>query len=966
MSKIRLSFSQIPSFKKFLYLIVLATLLGFGNFAFSAYSENQKKPAESISTEIKILNSDKQARKKCCGEPAFNANEIYTLVGSYYSLKDGQESILMFNNKGPEPLVVSPVFFSLSGNRLELPAFTIPPTSYQEVDLRELLASHLPQFEEGSLQVTHQGMRLQLGAQFKILKQGMLFDEQFITPATRFPSSRMESVWWMPSSQSETKFILSNTTDATVTATVEVNGTAPQQKRPVTIELTPHETRVIDVIKDLVGRQNGILHQTGGISITHSSTPGAIMARLLISDKKTGFSTAAHFVDPTNFRSSKLNGGGLRLGSIGNDELEQVIVARNTGAEPAVVRGRIPYTNENNDVVMINIPDSQLGPNEVKTLDVKKAIRQANLPSNVTFAGLELEYTAAPGSVVMNALSVSRSNQQVFQVPLLDPEKMPSSAGGFPWKVDGDYTTVIFIKNESSTPKKYFAKLNYEGGKYVQEVKELKPGQTVAIDFKQLRDSQTPDSMGQIIPLNIERGQATWSMIGPENNTMSGRSEQVDTVRGISSTYACYNCCPDSRYTNGTTIPHPVEKDIGGQQAIKFVIQIVDCYNNITAGTDSGYNWSSSNTSVASINFLGEATAVNGGTANLTGYFTNEWWYGNYFACNSQSEEVSGTSEIRVKPGVLNVTANGATKISQVVGDTNIIHFVTPKGAANSQVTLTASLQYADTSVPSHIDWEGATESPSNPLQATLSKSTASKNIVKIKYRGSVIKELRVWVVWSEISSTSIALVIFPTNTGDPLGAAIGATGGYDFTHRIQPTEITDVNEANRPDFSGARTNPPGGTHPVYGVPLAGGANMKWDNSRQIRFKILNPNNISYLDTGFYDLGYPSNLLSYPASDVEGNDDSTTGDPENNDPYSNGGVLTGTDSPQFAVAHRAGVNGNTFEFRAHFREFTRLEIEGEWHRISDFYLWRIHFKFQKNNGFWTDAGTVKALDNAGF
>jgi hypothetical protein len=60
----------------------------------------------------------------------------------------------------------------LSGERLELPAITIPGTSYQEVDLRILLANNLPQFEEGSLQVSHQGIRLQLGAQFKIFKDG--------------------------------------------------------------------------------------------------------------------------------------------------------------------------------------------------------------------------------------------------------------------------------------------------------------------------------------------------------------------------------------------------------------------------------------------------------------------------------------------------------------------------------------------------------------------------------------------------------------------------------------------------------------------------------------------------------------------------------------------------------------------------------------------------------------------------
>ena len=57
----------------------------------------------------------------------------------------------MFNNKGPQPLVVNPVFFDLSGVRLDLPAMTIPAKSFQEVDLRDLLANFLPQYKEGSL-----------------------------------------------------------------------------------------------------------------------------------------------------------------------------------------------------------------------------------------------------------------------------------------------------------------------------------------------------------------------------------------------------------------------------------------------------------------------------------------------------------------------------------------------------------------------------------------------------------------------------------------------------------------------------------------------------------------------------------------------------------------------------------------------------------------------------------------------
>ena len=83
-------------------------------------------------------------------------------------------------------------------------------------------------------------------------------------------------------------------------------------------------------------------------------------------------------------------------------------------------------------------------------------------------------------------------------------------------------------------------------------------------------------------------------------------------------------------------------------------------------------------------------------------------------------------------------------------------------------------------------------------------------------------------------------------------------------------------------------------------------------------------------------------------------------------PYTGGGKLTGYDSPGVGIAHAAGVNGDTFEWRLHFKEFTRLEIDGTWFRISDDYPWRIHLKFKKAGGLWVDDSSVKALDNSGF
>ncbi len=876
----------------------------------------------------------------------------------------------MFNNKGPEPLTVNPVFYSLSGVRLDLPVMMIPAKSFQEVDLRVLLANYLLQYDEGSLQVSHQGGRLQLGAQFKILKNGMLFDEQFIQPASRFPSNRLESVWWKPSNQTDTKFILSNTTDLVVTATVGVEGTAPHQSQPATIYLNPHETRVLDILQDLVGQQNGgVIKKEGGISITHNGGAGALMARILVSDAGDGYSSVANFTDPTTALSSKFNGGGLRIGAIGNDQLNPIVVARNIGTTTTTVSGQIPYTNANGEVAFVQIPATQIDAGESKSINLKPAIQAANLPSNVTFAGINLEYSTAPGTVLMNALSVSQSGQQVFQVPLLDPMRLPSSAGGFPWKVDGDYTTVIFIKNESNIPKKYVAYLNYEGGGYSLGEREVKPFQTVMIDFKTLRDSQTPDGMGNLIPPNMDSGQASWTMFGADSNKqMTGRSEQVNTVTGIASTYACYNCCPDNRSTIGV-LPGSALVTVGGYLQLQVLTQTTTCYGQqgepfprYVAG------WANSNPQIGTITNDGLAEAISPGIVSFsTDWIDITWFDAGINNCWMSENPGAGSGEMVVTPTVTNVTANGATKITQITGDANIIHFVTPKGGTNDQVTLTATLSESTQAILDDISWEGATESANNPLQATVSKSSASRETVKIKYRNNVIKELRVWIVWATVTVTeTFQITAITGNTGRPAGPGQGIEGGYTFRHTIQPATI--ITDANRPNLSGANVNsPPGGNHPINGDTLANGANKKWDGSRQIRFKILNPNTISPNDTSFVLTGFPSDLEAYPTNDVIGNDDRSALD-EMNDPYSQSqiGTLLAQDIPNTVICNRAGADGNTFESRLQFREFTRLEIEGTWVRISDFFLWKFHRRLHKVNGVWVDNSSVLALNNGNF
>jgi hypothetical protein len=646
----------LPLKAALLWFFIVFSVGSSANHVSAQGSENPSKYQFPSFASEKILVD--KGRVSGCARSLDGAPQSYTLVGSYYTLKNGYDTILMFNNKGPEPLAVSPVFFNLDGERLELEDFVIPAKSYQEVKLEKLLANHFLRFREGSLQVTHSGGRLQLGAQFKIEKGGVLFDEQFITPASRFPSQKMESVWWVPSPKVQTNFVISNTSDSPVTANVRIDGTVPQQPWPAVMDLKPHETKILDVMRDLVGRRGGgTILENGGISINHNGAAGALIARMLVSDDETGYSSIVGFVDPTTAGSSKLNGAGLRVGKIGTDKLEPVLAVRNISSEPSVIKVKIPYTDVSGEVEYAIEPDIELLPLRSKTIRLWEILERANLPDSVAYTGLEVEYTTAPGTVVMNAQSVSKSGKQVFQLPLLDPLKLPSSAGGFPWKTDDNYTTIVYIKNESDLEREYIAKLTFDGGDYVLRVEKLKPGQTVAVDFKEFRDKQVPDVMGRLIPLEVTQGQASWSMRRGPNKGMTGRSEQVNIKKGVSSTYACYNCCPDSQWNTGTTFPEFVNTETGGEQLYLVAVDTTNCYGQPSSTSLPGYNFVSSNVPVATVTYEGDGLAVSPGGSTFTGKVYLERWDFDGRDCYGSNSEEDASGTMQVDPTVNDVTA---------------------------------------------------------------------------------------------------------------------------------------------------------------------------------------------------------------------------------------------------------------------------------------------------------------------
>lgn len=330
-----------------------------------------------------------------------------------------------------------------------------------------------------------------------------------------------------------------------------------------------------------------------------------------------------------------------------------------------------------------------------------------------------------------------------------------------------------------------------------------------------------------------------------------------------------------------------------------------------------------------------------------------------------------------------------------VVGDviksakpgSRVRHFVTPKKSAElpqDYVELTAQGP-TDTQFDARLMWDGG-EPGSAANKRRVKRDATGMTPVKIRTKkdGVVVDEMQVWVVWCDAPTVTVGTAVFqqekevqivlgvPTSVNT--GAGFFTSEPWQFKFAIRPSSICDLGNLERPDLSGPnRTRPPGADKP-YCMNLtpenprtADDATQKWDVSRQVELTLSNSGSIpkASLNERF---GYiicanqpvaNDTPVGFPTNPVEGNDDPELED-EGANPYQavvsgflqHGiGELTSLDVPNLAAFKRWGAAGYHFGCNANFREFCRLEIDGQtqtenaikWFRISDYYEW--HYRF---------------------
>lgn len=563
--------------------------------------------------------------------------EAHTLAASYYSAKNGLKSTLMISNQGPNEMPTQVRLFNREGKQFDLPAMNLGAHEFRAIDLGQYAASDAS-FEEGSVQVEYQGRKMEMGGAVTIADaaRSLLSDEELVEPAREFASSQLEGLWWQPRGGAEVSLAVSNTSSARLSVTVSATAGGRGDAPTLNLVLNAHETRILGAESSNDNERLVLRGNAGGISIRHSGAPGALIAYGFVQERSTGFSSVIDFSDPQRAKTARLDGAGLRIGNLQGKRLSQILVVRNISSEQVTISGRILCTLGNGTDEVVGLEEFQLGPGEMRRINLRPAITQQTRGRRVESAGLEIVYTGNPGAIIATAASMSPDEDQVFRVPMRDAAVQSSSTGIYPWSIDETSSSFVYIKNVTDSPKQFTMMISYEGGNYALGEVSVSGGKTVTYDIRKLRDSQKPDASGSVIPLQATGGKVHWSVRGPEIKSLIGRVEQADLVNGVSMTVACGLCCPDSYYDSWIT-PGSALSEVGNTSQFSLLRRDRDCFGFIKDPVQQFYsNWSCDNTSVATINSItGFATAVGIGSS----------WIRNPFSATVYTDEGSFCSE---------------------------------------------------------------------------------------------------------------------------------------------------------------------------------------------------------------------------------------------------------------------------------------------------------------------------------
>jgi hypothetical protein len=449
-------------------------------------------------------------------------------------LEDFAEWDVAIVNRSSDKMAGTLTIYSAAGNPFPPSKITLDGAETRHLDIRSLVPPEESTHTLGGITIDFTGQSMGIAAQVTISGfHGFGNIDAPVFGDMMYKSNDADAVWWEPKG-ADSHLILGNSSEGPVHAQITfANGKRRE------IDLAPHAT-IVQSIPHAGEADEARFHNINSVHVVGTGMAGTLRVTGWVSSSKDGYVDTIHSYDPATSTESAVYANGLHFSDGANH-----LLVKNLTANPITVSGTIYPIGTNGPAKALALPEKTLPPGASSELQIPAA----GDPESLDEAAIKLESSGPLASIIASYSNHDRANQITRSVPFKDVGDLSTLTGAYPWRLDGNFQSKIFVTNVGKSRASIGAKiLPIKGPEYFIDTKYLEVGETAVFDIRKLRDEQFPDPKGVKLPKDAQLGQFVWNTIfGNGKDKLIGRNEVVDRSSGISASFSCPYCnCPYS------------------------------------------------------------------------------------------------------------------------------------------------------------------------------------------------------------------------------------------------------------------------------------------------------------------------------------------------------------------------------------------------------------------------------------
>lgn len=557
--------------------------------------------------------------------------KLQTSVGGFWMTNAYFKSALYLKNGlKTGPLTVTPALYLSNGVRLPLAPVTMEPSGTAVVDINLALADRGFAYNatlNGYVEITFQWAWNAICASVRNVDtvHSLIFGSNLQPLATlnnpdqtavSSPSAQdLEGLWWKEESNVMGFVALSNVSGSPVDAAIQVLDDQDNNLGNHSVTVSPHGTKVVDLTELLSAPA-----PRGGLTLSYNGPSGSLLVFGALEDESVGYS--AHMpIGPLPKASNPVTTNSFaELGLMTATPDPMMNFPRGTLFTPySVVRNssNLPLTvsptlwwMQGGSVRSSLLPPFAVPPHRTQILDISSYLTAAGLKNYNGDVNLVLDTKGQSGGLLAAAGSVDQTKTYVFEVlPRSFTESVSKSIAY--WSTANRDDTMITLWNPADEQQDLVFTLYYSGGHNSFPI-YLGPRESRSLNVSEFTMEGIHDIDGNMVPMEAQTGSAEISGAQGENeHILIGVEAAVYNVVKATCEIVCETCIG---FVNVTLVQSPFSLTVGNsiQQTFAVTYSTGTQYNRTNLGI-----WSSTNTSVASVNY-GLISGVGAGSATVS------------------------------------------------------------------------------------------------------------------------------------------------------------------------------------------------------------------------------------------------------------------------------------------------------------------------------------------------------------